>query len=68
MQDLRTTDATQETVLVGHADYAAPTRQHDLDHTRWGNRSALKDLDHQVGIDDLSEMFPRTHVTIQSLL
>ena len=34
----------------------APTRQHDLDHTRSGiDPSALKELDHQVEIDDLDD-------------
>ena len=33
----------------------APTRQHDLDQIiQIRNLSALKDLDHQVGIDYLS--------------
>ena len=32
MQDLHSTDPTQETyATVGHADYTAPTRQHELE-------------------------------------
>ena len=41
-------------VLVDHAGYAAPTRQHELDHTDHTDQeaiSALKHLDHEVGTD-----------------
>ncbi|CAN0091037.1 unnamed protein product [Laminaria digitata] len=31
------------------ADYTAPAREQELDRTRSGNRSALKDLDRQAG-------------------
>ncbi|CAN0460669.1 unnamed protein product [Laminaria digitata] len=46
-------------LVGGHADCTGPTRQHELDHTwyRSGNRSALIDLDHEVGIDDLSDVW-----------
>ena len=38
-----------------HADFTTPTRQHELASSyRSGNRSAEKDLDNAVGIDDLS--------------
>ena len=52
---IRSTDPTQEicATVVDHADCTGPTQ---LDHTRSGNRSALKDLDHKVGINDLSEV------------
>ena len=34
--------------MPGHADPTGSTRQHDeLDHTRFGNSSAGKDLDHE---------------------
>ena len=33
VQDLYSTDPTQETCVVDHADFTAPTRQHELDHT-----------------------------------
>ena len=38
MQDLRSTDPTQETcaTAVDHGDYTGPTRQHELDHTKPG--------------------------------
>ena len=37
-------------VLIDHADYTVPTRQHELDHARLGIDyiSALKDLDHDL--------------------
>ncbi|CAM9366149.1 unnamed protein product [Laminaria digitata] len=44
-------------IVPYHADCTAPTRQHELDHTyKIGNISALKDLDREVGIDDLSKV------------
>ena len=40
-----------------------PTRQHELDHTRSGiDPPHLADLDHQVGIDDLSLGWRITHI------
>lgn len=53
------TNPTQETrTIIGHADFSAYTRQHELDHT-WiiqivqvRNLSALRHLDHQGGIED----------------
>ena len=41
--------------MLDHADCTGPTRQHELDHTRSGigDLSALKDLAHLMGIDDL---------------
>ena len=45
-------DPTQETYATvdNHADDTAPTRQHELDHTRSGIYpiSALDDLDHEL--------------------
>ena len=48
---------TAAVVVVDHADYSAPTRQHDHAEDNH-NVSALKYLDHQVGIDDLSDDLP----------
>ena len=56
MQDLKSTDPTQEKMCcVDDADYTAPTRQHELDHTDHTDHtdqestvSALKDLDHEL--------------------
>ena len=47
-------------VQVDDADWTGPTRQHELghtDHARSGmdDLSALKDLDHDMGIDGVSE-------------
>ena len=61
VQDLYSTDP-REHVLVGHADYTAPIRQHELDHTDHTdhtarNISALKYpllVDHELGIEVLS--------------
>lgn len=54
-------DAVQDlcTVVLNHADYAAPTGQHEVGivqtlQTR--TKSEMKDLDDDVGIDDLSEL------------
>ena len=44
--------------VLDHADYTAPTRQHELPGTSYRSGiylSALKDLDHQVEIDDLAD-------------
>ena len=56
--DLNSTDPTQETCpTVDHADYLAPTRQHEVDHALSGiDLSCLADLYHQAGIDYLSEV------------
>ena len=62
MQDLKSTDPTQEKMCcVDDADYTAPTRQHELDHTDHTDHtdqestvSALKDLEHQEGMYYLS--------------
>ena len=58
MHDLHSsTDQTQETCAIrDHADYTGPTRKHELDQTISGvdYLSALKDLEYQVGIDNLS--------------
>ena len=60
MQDRRSTDPTQETwATVNRAYYTVFTRRHELDHTDHTDhtrsgidlRSALKDLDHELGID-----------------
>ena len=41
--------------MLDHADYTAPTRQRELDHTdHTDQESALKDLDHHERIDYLS--------------
>ena len=67
------TDPTQETCCyaVDHEGYTAPTRQHELnhtDHTRSGidDLSALKDLDHDLSVDYLSDvcMVARTHARL----
>ena len=47
-----------------HPNCTAPTRQHELDHTdiqiiqimQITNIPALKDLDHRLGVDDLSDV------------
>lgn len=61
MQDLQSTDQPRKHVL-DYADFTCPARQHmelsDTDNI--GNRAALKGLlrrDHDVGIDDLSDLF-----------
>ena len=36
--------------------YTGPIPQHELDHTRSGLHFALKDLHHEVGTDDVSEV------------
>ena len=41
-------------MLVDNADYADLTHEHELDRTRSGIDSALKGLDHEVRINDLS--------------
>ena len=58
VQDLYSTDLTQEKGMLDHADYAAPTRQHGLDHAAdqeyiypaW-HLPCLADLGHEVGVD-----------------
>ena len=45
--------------VLHHADYTAPTRQHEL-HREY-ICLALKYLDHEVAIDDLSELLIRHH-------
>ena len=60
MQDLHCTDPAQKNHVldtfptVDRADYLAPARQRELDHTDDG-AICLKDLDHQVGVDYLSD-------------
>ena len=55
VQDLYSTDP-REHVLVGHADYTAPIRQHELDHTDHTDHTdqeskyALKYIEHDVGM------------------
>ena len=61
-QNLRSTNQLREHVLH-HAGCAAPTCKHELDHTdQEYTVSALKYLDHGVGIDylghDLSDVWP----------
>ena len=53
MQDLHSVLQIQprKHVLDG-AEYTGPTRQHELDHTRSGDRSALSGVDHEAGTDD----------------
>ena len=41
--------------------YTAITRQHEPDHTEQSNTSALKDLYHKLGIDDLFEVWKGVH-------
>ena len=44
--------------VLGHADYTAPTRQHEVDRTRSGiDLPCLADLDHDLGIDYLSQVW-----------
>ena len=51
MQDLYTTNSTQETCPIDYADYTAPTQKHDQHHTRSGiYLPCLADLDHEVGL------------------
>ena len=40
--------------MLDHADYTAPTRQHELDHGTDQELSALQDLDHGMRTDYLS--------------
>ena len=57
MQDLHSTDSTQEKcATVDHAGYTGPTRQHELDRTRSGIDLASKDPDHEARIDDLCDL------------
>ena len=43
--------------VIDHAGHAAPTRQHEPDHTDQESICPLEDLDHEeVGIDYLSEV------------
>ena len=51
MHDLR---ASTYSYYSTYADCTAPSRDHKLDHT--DHLSALKDLDRQGGIDDLSDL------------
>ena len=37
--------------MLDHADYAAPIRQHEVDHHHIGNVYALRDLHHEVRMD-----------------
>lgn len=36
-------------LALGHAQYTGPTRQYELDHTKTGNRSALKISSSRIG-------------------
>ena len=56
MRGLCSADPTQDTRhTVGRTDFIAPTRHPELDPTDQGlYPSALKDLGHRAGIDDLS--------------
>ena len=51
VQDLYKTDPTQEKPVLDDAEYTSPTRQHDELYRsyRSGYRSALEDLDDEVG-------------------
>ena len=42
--------------MLDHADYMDPTLQHELHSTRSGTDRPWKDLDHELEVDDLSEM------------
>ena len=42
--------------VLDHADYSAPARQHEPNHTDQGNPSALNDLHYDVGIEFLSDV------------
>ena len=51
-------------LVLDHADYTAPTRQHELDRTDHTDQEftylyALKSVDHEVGTDDLQMISPR---------
>ena len=62
MQDLYRTYPTQET-LLDHTDHTAATRQHELDRTDQEYICPAKaDLDHEVAIRDLSNVYkyPKT--------
>ena len=52
------TDPTQE-LIPYHADYTAPTRQLELDHTDHTDQESIcpGNLDHQVRIHDLSDVY-----------
>ena len=41
--------------VLGHEDYAAPARQHELDHTDQES-NCLERSSHEVGVDDLSDL------------
>ena len=59
MHDLYSTDPTQDTCSTtsDHADYTAPTRQHEPDRNRSGiDLPALKDVDHHMEFDYMSEL------------
>ena len=68
VQDLYSTYPTPGNVVLERAGYAAPTRQHELDHTditdhadhtdqEYSYLYALSDLDHEVGTNALSEVW-----------
>ena len=44
----------RKSYVLDHADYTAPTRQHELDHGTDQELSALQDLDHGMRTDYLS--------------
>ena len=58
MQDLYSTDPTQDTcpAVVDHAEYAAPTRQHELDPTDQECICPLIIKLHQVEIEGLTHV------------
>ena len=50
---------TEETFVLGHADFAGPIRQHEplyVNHTTSENDIPLEYLDNEVGIGDLPEL------------
>ena len=60
VRDLYSSNPPHETcATIDHTDHTARTRQHELDHTWYksSNLSVLKDLAHEVEIEDLSGMW-----------
>ena len=56
MQDPCSTGPQHRKHALDHADYTGAIRQRELDHTDH-DLSALKDLNHEGGVDDLSEVW-----------
>ena len=59
VQDLRSTDSTQETRAINRpcrSDHTGPIRQHLARPYNMGNRFSLKDLDHEAEIDQTDHL------------